>query len=270
MSEKVISRRRFVQKALLFSGPGLLTSFPVRRNRKNPLRIAVASDGHYGQPEVPYAADYAQVVNYLNQERRQRGLDFSVFNGDLIHDDPRFLPLVKQSLSGLDHPYFVTRGNHDRVSADVWKQTWGYSTNHDFEYKGYAFVLADTSNEKGDYLCPDLDWLQQRLTHYKNHRRVFIFMHITPHTWTRHGADCPQLSDLLSRYANIDTLFHGHDHDEDALKTGQHRHFFDGHFGGSWGTPYKGYRILEISHNTIHTYQYNPVAGKVMNADKLK
>jgi hypothetical protein len=36
-------------------------------------------------------------------------------------------------------------------------------------------------------------------------------------------------------------------------------HLYDSHIGGNWGTPYKGYRILELlENNTIRTYLMNP------------
>jgi hypothetical protein len=34
---------------------------------------------------------------------------------------------------------------------------------------------------------------------------------------------------------------------------------FDSHVGGSWGTPYKGFRVLELlSDGTLLTYMMNP------------
>ncbi|HEX8529549.1 MAG TPA: metallophosphoesterase, partial [Cytophagales bacterium] len=81
------------------------------------LRFAVASDGHYGQPDTDYAAFYRNIVAWLNQENERNGLDFCVFNGDIIHDGPEFLPQAKAALDGLKVPYYVTRGNHDRVPA---------------------------------------------------------------------------------------------------------------------------------------------------------
>jgi hypothetical protein len=37
-------------------------------------------------------------------------------------------------------------------------------------------------------------------------------------------------------------------------------HLFDSHFGGNWGTPYRGYRIVEVLGNKqIRTYIMNPL-----------
>ena len=86
------------------------------------LRFAVASDGHFGQPDTPFEQYHSDAIRWLNQERLQKGLDFVIFNGDLIHDDPTLLYDLKRTYQRLTMPYFVTRGNHDRVGLDVWQE----------------------------------------------------------------------------------------------------------------------------------------------------
>lgn len=52
--------------------------------------------------------------------------------------------------------------------------------------------------------------------------------------------------------------------------TNKFPHFFDAHFGGNWGTNYKGYRIVEIStDNKINTYQVNASKTPVLNSNSL-
>ena len=53
---------------------------------------------------------------------------------------------------------------------------------------------------------------------------------------------------------------HGHDHDHDEVLIKNDIPFvFDGHFGGSWGTDYHGFRIVEVDQdNTITTYMMDP------------
>jgi len=60
----------------------------------------------------------------------------------------------------------------------------------------------------------------------------------------------------------VRAVFHGHDHQEDDIKYFKNKPFiFSGHFGGSWGVEYKGYRIVEYSSvDSIITYQANPLA----------
>jgi predicted phosphodiesterase len=213
----------------------------------------------------------SNIIRHLNDERKKR-LDMCVFNGDLIHDNPEFLPIVKTHFQQLKTPYYTVRGNHDRVTTSLWQQTWGYGLNHDIEIDKYAFILADTSNEKGEYLCADLEWLNSRLAHYQDKKYIFIFMHITPHKWTENGVECPDLMKKIETCPNVAAIFHGHDHDIDVIKMSNNRpYIFDGHYGGSWGVNYKGYRIVEIyKDGTLFTYQHNPEAMQTVNSQQLK
>lgn len=231
------------------------------------MRFAVASDGHYGQPQTDFDKFHTDLVRWLNQEKLQKGLDFVVFNGDLIHNEPTLLYDVKTAYKRLTLPFYVTRGNHDQVGADVWEGTWGYPPNHSFARGEYAFVLGDTSNEKGEYLCPDINWLRSELARYKDKKGIFVFLHIPPAKWSPHGVDCPDVRELLEKTPNVKAIFHGHDHDEDGKKmSGGKPYFFDGHFGGGWGTTYKGYRIVEIREDgSWQSYQYNPAAAPILN-----
>jgi 3',5'-cyclic AMP phosphodiesterase CpdA len=267
------SRRKFIKSTAAYSalsflpGIGYLADGNKRINKKIVLRFAVASDGHYGQENTTYEQDYEDIVKWLNVEKNIKGLDLSIFNGDLIHDKAEMLKPAKQKLDQINHTYYVTRGNHDMVGTEVWKNIWGYETNHSFTVKQFAFILADTSNEKGEYLCPDNSWLEEKLHEYRKKKYVFIFMHITPRQWTKFGVDCGKTIELICASKNVAAVFHGHDHNEDAVKMFDNKpFFFDGHFGGSWGTDYKGYRIVEVyDDGSISTYQNNPVSSLVVN-----
>lgn len=274
------SRRLFLKKSaatissafLFFPGTcNFLTNLahPPRKNVK--FRFAVASDGHYGQPETSYEKDFPELISRLNNEKKTKGLDLAIFNGDLIHDKPEFLPQVKLHFNQLKTPYYTVRGNHDMVDETIWKQTWGYGLNHDFEVDKYGFILADTSNEKGEYVCADINWLNGRLNHYTSKKHVFVFMHITPEKWTKHGIDCPDIKKSIANFPNVAAVFHGHDHDVDDVKFSNNKpYIFDGHFGGSWGVDYKGYRIVEINNDgSVYTYQYNPQGGPLVNENQL-
>jgi hypothetical protein len=236
------------------------------------FRFAVASDGHYGQPDTPFEQDFVNLIQWLNHEKQEKGLDLCIFNGDLIHDKPEFLPAVKAHFDKLTTSYYTSRGNHDRIDASLWQNTWGYGLNHEVVLKNNLFILADTSNEKGEYLCADLSWLEDRLEYHKNKQNVFIFMHITPAKWTQNGVDCPDLMKKVESYSNVKAIFHGHDHDVDTIKlSGNKPYIFDGHFGGSWGVDYKGYRIVEIDKKgNIFTYQFNPTAAPIVNSGWLQ
>src|SRR6185295_1373170 len=64
-------------------------------------RFVVASDGHYGQPDTQYEAQHDQMIQWINAEKNGLGVDFSVVNGDLFHDDVSFLNPVKTKWDNL-------------------------------------------------------------------------------------------------------------------------------------------------------------------------
>lgn len=263
-----IERRSFLKLIPAVSGLSLFPDMNTNPKSKIVLRVLIASDGHYGQPNTDFVEAHADLTGWINRERFQKGVDFVVFNGDLIHDDPMLMYDFKKSISNLSMPYYVVRGNHDKVGLDVWESTWGYPTNHSFVSGTNAFLLVDTSNEKGEYVCPDVVWLKKEIEKYADKKRIFVFMHITPEKWTPHGISCKEVTDLLAQTPNVKAIFHGHDHDQDGYKVlGNKPYFFDGHFGGSWGTTYKGYRILEVYEDqTWQSYQYNPTAAPILNS----
>ena len=208
------------------------------------------------------------MMGWLNEEVNGKGLDFVVFNGDLIHDNPEFLPQVKQQYDRLECPYFCSRGNHDQVSNQLWEQTWGYGLNHVVEKDNYVLLLGDTSNQKGEYVCADIKWLGEQLRKFSSKKHIFVFLHISQRKWTSAGIDCPEVTALLEKTPNVSAVFHGHDHHLDhEFLSGGLPYFFDGHIGGNWGAPYRGYRIVEVlQDDKVRTYQCNPQAFFVNNS----
>jgi len=268
------NRRAFLMQLVAGSAtaPLLASSQPAERTAKkgHVLRFAIASDGHFGQPGTDFEAFHRNITDWMNEESRARGLDFAVFNGDLVHDDPTLLPQLKERYGRLEIPYFVNRGNHDKASPEFWKETWGYPENHSFERGDYAFVLASTSNEKGEYVSPDTGWLRAQFDSYKGKKGIFPFLHIAQVKFTRHAIARPEAASLLEQTPNVLAVFHGHDHDIDnVIYSNGRAHFFDGHMGGNWGTNYRGYRIVEVLEDgAIRTYQCNPQAFYV-NSTRL-
>jgi predicted phosphodiesterase len=274
------SRREFLQlslKSLVVIGAGsslssfATKSFSLPAKDKLRLRFALASDGHYGQPNTQYRDLHDQMVEWLNKEQAERGIDFTVINGDLFHNDPAFLPQAKACWDRLKMPYYVTHGNHDNTDAATWEKTWNQPLNHAFEKEGAAFLVLDTADEKGRYTCPDIDWTKQQLARYQTNEQLFIFMHITPINWTSAGHPCPELVNLFDQQTNLKAVFHGHDHDEDGAKLHNGKsYFFDSHIAGNWGTGYHGYRIVEVlKSGEILIYQMNPVESKRVNSTNV-
>lgn len=264
--KKTLSRRSLLRTAAtlpvvagLRAPLGAQDSTP---GRSRGLRFAIASDGHFGQPGTDFKRHHAELIQWLNLEAKGKGLDFVIFNGDLIHDQPEFLPLVKEAYGPLQVPYFTVKGNHDKVSPEAWKECWGIEQNHDFARGDSAFLLGCTSNENGEYLSPDLPWLRSALERHASKATIFVFLHIAQHPFTKHGISSPEATALLEGTPNVAAIFHGHDHNLDnVIYSGGKAHFFDGHFGGNWGTNYRGYRIVELSDlGRWNTYQCNPAA----------
>ncbi len=239
-------------------------------NAKDPsiaLRFAVASDGHFGQPNADYEADYDRLIASLNTEYEKNGLDFVVLNGDLFHNDPEYVYPLQKKLKKLKMPWYVVRGNHDRLDETGWVESWGYGSNFSFEEGEYAVVIASTSNVSGEYVCADDNWLWDELDKFQFKKGVFVFMHISPRKWEDAGINCPKVLNCLESHSNVMAVFNGHDHNEDGMKVGNRiPYFFDAHFGGNWGTDYKGFRLVEVSkQGLMHTWEYNMEVSPVVN-----
>ena len=229
--------------------------------RKVKLRFVVASDGHYGQPKTDYDNFFTTVVSSINEEHKKNPFSFCVINGDIIHDDKTHFPAAKKALDALAPKYYVSQGNHDHATAQEWEAIWNMPVNLDFTIKKNSFLVATTSNETGTYLCPDVAWLRQKLEEHKGQENIFIFIHINPGKLTKHAVDCPELFELFAKHKNIRAVFNGHDHDEEGIKMrGDVPFVFDAHFGGNWGTSYRGFRIVELmKDNSVMTYIMNPI-----------
>lgn len=225
------------------------------------FRFAVTSDGHYGQPKTTYDDYYREICSAINAFHQQSPLQFTVANGDLFHDNPDFLEGAVKALKPIATPLYVTQGNHDHVSAARWKEAWNQEVNQAVELGENILLLGTTSNEKGIYLSPDTEWFASKFKQYKNAKNIFLFFHITPIKWTDHGVDAQAFQQLLKEQKNVRAVFNGHDHHEDGVKMfGSIPFLFDGHFGGSWGVNYRGFRVVELlPNNSLLTYMMSPV-----------
>ncbi len=262
-----ISRRKFLKgftltSAYLIAGgyQSLSAADVLGSQDKVVLRFAVGSDSHYGQPTTAFDQYITEFVSHMNTFHKELALDACVLNGDLIHDQPELMLQLKPHLEKLTVPFCVTQGNHDRISATQWQEIWNVPLNYERTFGKEIFLMMTTSNEKGEYLSPDLKWLEKKL---KQHRKknIFLFLHIGQQKWTPNSIDNPAYAKLIQKYPNLKAVFHGHDHDQDGEKMlGNIPHLYDSHIGGNWGTPYKGFRIVELlSNNSVVTYMMNPV-----------
>ncbi|MBL7739683.1 MAG: metallophosphoesterase [Chitinophagaceae bacterium] len=260
-------RRDFLKQAsaafvILQSGDiiSLVSGEDIISAKRPLLRFAVASDGHYGQSNTEYATYFADTVSHINRNHAEIAFDFCVINGDIIHDDKKWFAEAKTALDKLVMKYYVSQGNHDHVTAEEWQTIWNMPANLDVRFKRNTILIGTTSDEKGTYLCPDINWFAQKLEEHKRQQNIFIFVHINPGKMTRHAVGCPEFFALLSKYKNVRAVFNGHDHDEDSIKMKDNLPFiFDAHFGGNWGTAYRGFRVVELrKDNSLLTYILNP------------
>jgi 3',5'-cyclic AMP phosphodiesterase CpdA len=261
------SRRNFIKNisaitAILFTGDiSILSAKEVWNQQSNViLRFIVASDFHYGQSNTQFDEMSDNIISKINQFHKNSPIEFVVLNGDLIHNEKKFLPIIKQKMDGFNIPYFVTRGNHDLVSESDWKEVWKTPLNNHQEIKQNAIILADSSNEKGEYLSPDLIWLETTLKKYHKKKNIFLFVHIPQIKFTNNCIDTPSFWELIKNYPNLKAVFHGHDHDTDTVHMKEHLPFiFDAHAGGNWGTTYNGFRVVELMKDgSLITYMMNP------------
>lgn len=275
-----VSRRDFLkltlQGAVIIGAGNALQSFVANdfvlpSKNKIQLRFAIASDGHYGQPGTLFDVYHDEMVAWLNAEKKDRGIDFTMINGDLFHNEVTFLPQIKKKFDGLQMPYYVSHGNHDMVNEANWAETWGIKWHHVFEQKEIAFLVLNTADTTGNYICPDLVWTKEQLEKYQSKKQLFVFMHITPFSWTKNGIPCPELTEMFYKQDNLKAVFHGHDHDQDNVKENNGKYyFFDSHIAGNWGTDYRGYRIVEIlKSGAIVTYQMNPSTKQKINSNNI-
>jgi len=271
-----MKRKEFIRLAapafLLFANGRILRAndyyLSEEHRRKVRLRFVVASDGHYGQPDTDFENYFASLVSRINEEHKMNPFSFCMINGDIIHDDKKHFPAAKKALDNLQLKYYVSQGNHDHATPQEWEAIWNMPVNLDFTVKKNSFLIATTSNEAGTYLCPDLKWMEEKLAEHKRQENVMIFIHINPGKLTKFGVDCPELFELFAKHKNVRAVFNGHDHDEEGIKIKNNIPFvFDAHFGGNWGTSYRGFRIVELmKDNTVLTYILDPV-NKINKAD---
>lgn len=262
-----LSRRDFIKHisaaSLVMVGGNVikLTAAEAETLRKNSnLRFVVASDGHYGQEGTEFKSFYETLIKHVSDFHAANPLDFCVVNGDIIHDGKDFLIPAKQHLDKLPVKYYVTKGNHDMVSDQYWNEVWGMPVNHDVALGKNTLLLGTTSNEKGEYLSPDLTWLKSKLDAHKKQQNIFVFIHIPQAKWTKFAIETPAFFELINQYKNVRGVFHGHEHEEDGVKIVEKvPYMFDSHFGGNWGTTYRGFRVVElVKEKSFLTYIMNP------------
>jgi Icc protein len=269
-----MNRRLFVKNlstiTLLLNGKSIMGSeLPFMGNAKPLLRFVIASDLHYGQDKTPYALMTDTALGHIKQMHAENSFDFGVLNGDLVHDNISFFEELKQKVDTLPFPYYVTQGNHDLATKEEWETAWKQPLNFEIKKGNTVLLFASTSNKKGEYLPPDLTWLGEKFREHAKAKHVLLFIHIPPIKWTKHAIESTPFVDLVKKQKNLRAVFHGHEHDQDGIKWNDGiPYLFDSHVGGNWGTPYKGFRIVELMKDgSMLTWIMNPT--EKINAAEL-
>jgi len=294
MSKQDYSRRDFLRicgLTTVVSACGPAVCGRAAEAKKPLFRFAVASDLHYGQVKTPFTETTENLVGWLNAEKKTKGLDLIILNGDLVHDSVNgYAELKGKHLKKLKTPYYTTKGNHDFVDGkpgspgESWKKIWGYDANHVVRMGKLGFILADTSApmDGGPYLAADIDWLKKQIAALGDADAIFVFMHIAQRkrgvqNWPKWGLKRQKqivageaVMAFLESQKKVRAIFHGHDHNSTSrLISGGKPYFFDSHIGGSFGNK-KGYRIVEIyAGDKISTYQCEGETRKIMNTHTL-
>ncbi|MFP4521274.1 MAG: metallophosphoesterase family protein [Fibrobacterota bacterium] len=228
------------------------------------IRFIVISDSHYGEPGTSSRRNLRHIIKWIEFEKRQ-GLDFFVLNGDISHDSLSYLKEGASFFKKTGVPFFPVRGNHDQVSDSVWKSIWGFPADTTFVLGGVNLIFLSSSDESGNYLCPDNAFLRSAVKSGKRENPSFIFSHIALNQeWARHSVDCPESASILKSRKNI-FLFSGHDHDRyGGLKDGGLTVLFSGRSGGSWGEAPRGYRVFEFSKGSWRSFYFVPSSGDTL------
>ncbi|HEX5790767.1 MAG TPA: metallophosphoesterase [Luteolibacter sp.] len=290
------SRRDFLMTTTVAATAALLparwaAAEEIPKGAKPKLRFAVASDLHHGQNNTPFDQMSGDLVRWINEEKRGKGLDALFLNGDLSNNSTAALLALRDGhLSKLQVPYYAIKGNHDFVDGqpgsptESWEKIWGYPSNRTVKIGDFVFVMADTTApaKANVYLAADIGWLKAQFEAHRKAPAIFAMIHIQQRAhkvdgWPQHGVsdkeEMPKaeaVMDLLEATPNVRAVFHGHNHLETSVYvSGERRYFFDSHVGGNWGAK-KGYRIVEIyEDHRMLTYQINAEDRLELNRHEL-
>jgi 3',5'-cyclic AMP phosphodiesterase CpdA len=268
-----MDRRHFIANLssalVLLNGQSVLASDYLSGNRKAKMRFVIGSDSHYGQKNTPYREYLESAVAQIGIQHKTSPFDFAVINGDIVHDDISYFGEAKKILDTLPMTYYVTQGNHDHATPEQWESAWQRPLNYDKRQGDTVMLFASTSNAKGEYLPPDLNWLEKKFKEHESAKHILLIIHIPPVKFTANAVESKEFIAIVKQQHNLRAVFHGHEHDKDSIIWHNNiPYIFDGHIGGSWGVPYRGFRIVELySDGAILTYMMDPF--KMINKERI-
>lgn len=232
-------------------------------------------DKRTGPPTKPVAFidRFNLLLNHLRKEKEEYGLDFIVFNGDLIHSTyvHKVPPLreIKDAITSRLHvPCYAAYGNHDRATDEQWQRVFGHTRHYFFSCGNYGFIILNTSDTDGSRdICEGEDFLAHALNTLRDQTGVFVFSHIPRYSGIRaekqyDSPQCQAILDLLKQHHNIVAVIHSHFHEEDRMLRKQGvNYWFTGH-SAHYGLNYYGCRVIDIdSCDRVDTQIYDVTNG---------
>lgn len=225
-------------------------------------RFIVLSDTHWGGNNWRLERT-ENTVKALNHACENGRVDFIVINGDIVHDQPATQIIqFKPYLDSIKAPLYMTHGNHDRMSDEQFKVISGHAKDHHFAMDDFAIILLDTYEMRPDgshrHVCPDLAYLQDKLTLYKDANHVFVCAHRCP----TQNVDCQEWNDLLKDRQDVSGIYgHTHRRCDSTTIQGKVNHFCGHNTDKSrqhW-LEWHSYRVVEITQDGrifTHIYDY--------------
>lgn len=193
--------------------------------------LSTATNG-YSQRDV--ATSKETLERTIKDINTLKGIDFVAFTGDNIDTaSSKDLKLFLQIANRLKVPYYVVIGNHEvfksqdfdkkeymRIVRKYSKNCRARNANYSFEKRGIVFLVVDGAKEvipgpSGYYKKDTLNWLDKKLTHYKN-KKIVILQHfpiVEPYYNRSHTTyNVKDYEDVLKKHSNVVAIFSGHYH----------------------------------------------------------
>lgn len=206
------------------------------------IRFAHLTDLHFtNRPQNRYPTSHFHIKQAV-ADLNARQLDFVLFTGDMFHfpaDMEEEMPVLRNALDGLRHPYYCAIGNHDAEGDGLSKRKRflgkgigdrGLAQGSPYytfsPAPGLRFIVLDSTDVDGNayhtwtgHLSDrQLRWLAETLARFRG-ETVFVAIHhppLTPYPFMDRlkfaAADRHHLADLLARYPNVQLMLAGHYH----------------------------------------------------------
>jgi 3',5'-cyclic-AMP phosphodiesterase len=159
----------------------------------------------------------------VQQINNHQNVDFLVVKGDLTSTATQEqFEQAKEILDQLTIPYYVVRGNHDRVGdspEDYFLSIFEKDSSfYSFIHKNFVFIILDTSNlQTGEPTLSQeqCDWLETELATHTD-KKAFIFTHhpVTEDSpmYSINETERIRLYDAIDGYNNVVAILCGHSH----------------------------------------------------------